>query len=181
MPVNAFLRLVASSTPCGKLRIHRLQIGDAPLSQALRGHRGELDLGDVQSAAVVGRVMYFQPPRETERLLRRKRLVKRRERMRVQVAHRKHDFFSPGILPVKQPSDATRPVDFGSARECLRAPAFRFPSAAAHGRGSTVDTVSRPCKRRACFRRAGAHKRLTRLPSRLRTRRSVRAECAAGF
>jgi len=38
--ITAFLRLVAPNVPCGKLRIHSLQIWDAPLLQALRDHCG---------------------------------------------------------------------------------------------------------------------------------------------
>ena len=77
MPVNPFLGFVAPEMPGSKLRIQGQQAGNAPLSQALRGHRGQLYLRYVQPTAMYGR----------------KGFIQRGKGMGVQVVHDQHDFF----------------------------------------------------------------------------------------
>ena len=98
MPVNPFLGFVAPDTPGSKRRIQGQQAGDAPLSQALSGHRGQLYLRDVQPTAMYGRVVNLRPLRKTESLFGRKGFIQRGKGMGVQVVHDQHDFFRVRVL-----------------------------------------------------------------------------------
>ena len=64
--------------------VHLYLAFDAPV-QTLRGQGGDLDFGDVESVAVLGRVVPLQPGRNALRLSRRKGLVEHVGMMRVEV------------------------------------------------------------------------------------------------
>ena len=87
LPVGFGLMLVASGDPGRDLVAQGGQIADTPV-ETLRGENAELALCHVEPASVLRRVMPFEALGQAARFLRRKRLVKRRRLVRVQIVRK---------------------------------------------------------------------------------------------
>jgi len=66
LPVYLGALVVPAEFPCGSFGGHPFERRN-PVCQALPLEAAQLDLGDVEPAPVLGRVMNFQPVRETAR------------------------------------------------------------------------------------------------------------------
>src|SRR5258708_24423044 len=91
----------------------RLFVRD-PTIQALAAQDTQLDLGHVQPAPVLGRVMNLQLVGQALRLRRSEGLIERGRAVRIQLIHDQHDGFRLGIAYVDQILDGVRPIDPGA-------------------------------------------------------------------
>ena len=90
------MKVVAASLPGSDFASHRLDAVDAP-AQALSHHDVDLDLSNVQPAAVLGGVDELEAIPQRLGLLGGKRLVQRAQRVRVQVVHDQRNTLRIGV------------------------------------------------------------------------------------
>ena len=87
--------------------------GTDALMEALSRQNGELDLGDVEPASVLGCVMDFEFLGEPPSLGRRKRLIERSDRVCVQIVHHDDEFLRFAVGAVAKVADELGEVDLG--------------------------------------------------------------------
>ena len=114
-PVDPTSGAVARRLPFRDLPLQGRPVGQPPVQALLRQH-GKLDLGHVQPAPMLGRVVQLQPIGQPLRLGRLERLIQRRGRVGVEVVLDQHDLLSVGVTHIEQVLDAVRPVDPGAPR-----------------------------------------------------------------
>src|SRR6266536_3227697 len=114
-PVDATTGSVACRLPGHDLPLQRQPIGHPPIQALLRQH-AQPDLGHVQPAAMLGRVVQLEPVGQPLGLSRLERLVQRRRGVGVEVVLHQHDLLGIGVVDVDQVLDAMRPVDAGAPR-----------------------------------------------------------------
>src|SRR6266487_924689 len=114
-PVDPASGAVARRLPRCDLPLQGRPVGQPPVQALLRQH-AQLDLGHVQPAPVLGRVVQLQPIGQPLRLGRLERLIQRRGRVGVEVVLDQHDLLSVGVAHIDQVLDAVRPVDPGAPR-----------------------------------------------------------------
>ena len=124
LPVHGFAQGVAVVHPGLDLGSQHGLAFDAPV-QALRGQGRELDFGDVEPAAVLGRVVPLQPGGDAPRFGRSKGLVEHAGVVRVEVVADQDHLLGQREVHVHQIAQDGGKVQLGASRRDLdRAPAL---------------------------------------------------------
>jgi len=113
-PVDPTTGSVARCLPGGGLPLQGRPVGQ-PAVQALSGQHGQFDLGHVQPAAVLGRVVQLQLVGEPPGLGRWERRIQRGGGVGVEVVLDQHDLFGVGVVDVDQVLDGSGPSRCGCA------------------------------------------------------------------
>ena len=117
LPVDLGLDAVSGRLPSRDLVAQDPEGGDAAV-EALTDHDAELDLGDVEPTAVLGRVDELEAVPQGLGHGRRKGLVEGAGAVGVQVVHHQCDSLGAGVA-LGDVVEEVRPVSFGSARRHL--------------------------------------------------------------
>ena len=89
LPVDRGLLRVATGCPGGDFGGQEVAVGDAP-TQALSGEDAQLNLGDIQPVAVLGRLVQLQISPQPPGFVRREGFVQRRADMGIEVVEHQH-------------------------------------------------------------------------------------------
>ena len=202
LPIDAFAGSVASALPSIDFPAKGWEVRNTTV-KALFRQNTQFDFGGVKPTSVFGRVMNLQSLHVIPSLFRRKRFIKRRDGVRVQVVADQNNFFGLRKILVQElchflrpvfcrfpfpHADAT-PVAQRLAKHEMNGSPFHFADirnrSVSHGRGqpgwvlafprSTASAV-RPCRLRDASDRKDVHTRPTRLPCAPRNPRFVQAE-----
>src|SRR4029450_12373437 len=90
MPVGACVVGIAAFAPCINFGGQGGGVGDASV-ETLTGEHGQLGLGQIEPASVLGGVVPLEALDDPARLGRRERFVERGSRVRVQIVLNQHD------------------------------------------------------------------------------------------
>ncbi len=113
VPLDGHLLLITPRSPGGDLLLGDSE-GGQPLRQALPIQGGELNLGHIQPARVLGGVMHLKAVAQTARLGDRKDFIESRKRVGIEVIHHQDDLVGPWIILVGKPAHNLRPFLFGA-------------------------------------------------------------------
>ena len=113
-PVDGTTKPIAAFFPRGDLGDERPGVGDATV-EALAPQAAQFDLGHVQPATVLRRVVQLQFCGKTMGLFGRKSLVEGAQDVGVEVVLDQHDLFGVGVVDVDQVLDGSAPSRSGCA------------------------------------------------------------------
>src|ERR1700722_11882931 len=113
LPIDFGVFAVSFFLPRVSFGRKRLFVGNSSV-KALSGQNVQFDFGDIEPAAMFGRVNYFESTDQSPGFLGRKGFVQGAQAVRVEVVHHESNSLRFSPMDVDQLADGLGPVGFGS-------------------------------------------------------------------